>query len=79
MDTGASTSILPLPTLDALGILRERIIQEPLQVVGIGVLQQCTLGYVSLDLTVRPIRARTLVHVMDGDTSYHIILGLPWL
>ena len=79
VDTGASTNILPLPTLDALGILRERIIQEPLQVVGIGVLQQCTLGYVSLDLTVRPIRAHTLVHVMDGDTSYHIILGLPWL
>ena len=78
MDTGASTSILPLPTLDALGILRERIIQEPLQVAGIGALQQSTLGYVSLDLTVGPIRACTLMHVMDGDTSLGP-LGLPWL
>jgi len=36
VDTGASTNILPLPTLDALGIPQERIIREPLQVVGIG-------------------------------------------
>ena len=47
--------------------------------VGIGALQQCTLGHVSLDLRVGPIKARTLVCVMDGDTSYHIILGHPWL
>ena len=35
--------------------------------------------HVSLDLRVGPIKARTLVCVMDGDTSYHIILGHPWL
>ena len=33
----------------------------------------------SLDLRVGPIRARTLMHMMDGDTSYHVILGHPWL
>lgn len=42
-------------------------------------LQQCTLRHVSLELRAGPIKARTLVHVMDGDTSYHIILGHPWL
>ena len=46
---------------------------------GIGSLQQCTLGHVSLDLRVGPIRAHTFMHVMDGDTSYHVILGRPWL
>ena len=55
VDTSASTNILPLPTFDALGISRERIIPEPLQVAGIGSLQQCTLGHVSLDLRVGPI------------------------
>lgn len=45
--------------------------------LGIEALQQCTLGHVSLNLRVGPIKARTLVHVMDGDTSYHIILGGP--
>ena len=79
MDTSASTNILPLPTFDALGISRERIILEPMQVVGIGALQQNTLGHVSLDLRVGPIRAPTLIHVMEGNTSYHIILGHPWL
>ena len=33
----------------------------------------------SLDLRVRPIQAHTLMHVMEGNTSYHIILGRPWL
>lgn len=47
--------------------------------VGIGLLQQCTLGYAYLDLRVEPIRACTFMHVMDGDTSYHVILGHPWL
>ena len=46
---------------------------------GIGALQQNTLGHVSLDLRVGPIRAATLMHVMEGNTSYHIILGGPWL
>ena len=45
---------------------------------GIGSLQQCTVGHVSLDLKVGPIRARTLMHLMDGDTSYHVILDYPW-
>jgi len=39
VDIGASTNILPLPTFDALGILMERIIPEPMQVAGIGALQ----------------------------------------
>ena len=47
--------------------------------VEIGSLQQRTLGHVSLDLRVGPIRARTLMHMMDGDTLYHVILGCPWL
>ena len=47
-----------------------------MQVARIGALQQSTLGYVSLDLRVGP---PTLMHVMEGNTSYHIILGCPWL
>ena len=39
VDTGASTNILPLLTLDALDIPRERIIREPFQVARIGLLQ----------------------------------------
>lgn len=33
----------------------------------------------SLDLRVGHIKACTLLCEMDGDTSYHIILGYPWL
>ena len=79
VDIGASTNILPLPNFDALGIPRERIIPKPMQVAGIGALQQNTLGHVSLDLRVGPIWASTLMHVMERNTSYHIILGRLWL
>nr|POE89672.1 hypothetical protein CFP56_38060 [Quercus suber] len=79
VDTSASNNILHLPAFDALGIPRERIIPEPMQVARIGALQQNTLGHVSLDLRVGPIRAPTLMHVMEGNTSYHIILGHSWL
>ena len=37
------------------------------------------MGHVYLDLRLVPIRARTLMYVMDDDTSYHIILGCPCL
>ena len=79
IDTGASISILPLPTFDALGILRERIIPESMEVVGIDALQENNLRHVSFDVRVGPIRAPTVMHVMEGNTSYHIILGRPWL
>ena len=42
-------------------------------------LQQNTLGRVPLDLRVGLIRVTTLMYVMEGNTSYHIILGHPWL
>nr|POF27167.1 hypothetical protein CFP56_08538 [Quercus suber] len=79
VDTSASTNIFPLPTFDALGIPRGRIILEPMQVARIEALQQSILGHMSLDLMVGPIQAPTLMHVMEGNTSYHIILGRPWL
>ena len=44
VNTGASISILPLPTFDALGIPRERIIPEPMQVAGIRALHRILLG-----------------------------------
>ena len=77
MDIGESTNILPLPTFNALGISRERIIIELMQVVGVGALQLNTLRHVSLDLRVGLIRVTTLMYVMEGNTSYHIILGHP--
>ena len=62
-----------------LWAFQERIIPEPLQVAGIGSLQQCTLGQMSMDLRVGPIQAPTLMHIIEGNTSYHIILDRPWL
>ena len=44
VDIGVSTNILPLPTFDALGIPRERIIPKPMQVAGIRALHRILLG-----------------------------------
>ena len=47
--------------------------------VGIGALRLNTLGHVSLDLRFGPIRVPIATHMMEGNTSYHIILSRPWL
>ena len=47
--------------------------------VGTGALQENNLRYVSFDVRAGPIRAPIVMHVMEGNTSYHIILGRPWL
>ena len=44
VDIGVSTNILPLPTFDALGIPRERIIPKPMQLAGIRALHRILLG-----------------------------------
>ena len=46
---------------------------------GVRAPQQNTLGHLSLDLRVGPIQTPTLMHVIEGNTSYHIILGHQWL
>ena len=46
---------------------------------GIGLLQQHTLGHLSLGLRIGLIRAHTLMHVMDDNVLYYVILGHLWL
>ncbi len=36
-------------------------------------------GYVNVNLEVGPIKSPTRFHVIDAETSYHILLGRPWL
>ena len=46
---------------------------------GFGNSSEETVGHVLLDLKVGPIKALTCFHVIDAATSYHILLGRPWL
>lgn len=38
-----------------------------------------TIGFVYLDLMVGPIRTAHQFHIIDAQTSYHLLLGQPWM
>ena len=46
---------------------------------GVGRQQQDTLGYMSFEVKVGPIRAHMSFHVLEGEASYHMILDRIWL
>lgn len=45
--------------------------------IGFGGGRTYTTGFINLDLTVGPIRAAHLFHVIDPQTAYHLFLGRP--
>ena len=79
MDTSASTKILPLSTSEALRIPQEK---NHLRATPSGRDRIIATTYPRtciLRLEGRTYQSMTLMHVMKGDTSYHIILGHLWL
>ncbi|OVA02093.1 hypothetical protein BVC80_1261g7 [Macleaya cordata] len=79
IDTGASLNLVPLNIIKALRVPAKHVIRMPTTVYGFGGYTQDTMGQVNLDVKVRPIHASTTFHIIDADTSYHVLLGRPWL
>lgn len=75
LDEGSSPNIISLSALDAIGAPRESIMRLPTKVSSFG--EDCThtLGFVNVNLTVRLIRATHQFHVIDAQTSYHLLFG----
>lgn len=71
LDQGSS-----LPILVAVGVPRENIIRQLIEVSRFG---GCTytMDFVNLDLTVESSRAEHRFHVIDSQTTYHLMLGRP--
>ena len=79
MDTGVYINVILASTLKAMGVPKEKIVPRPITIYGINAQQQDTLGYVNIEVKVGPIKSRASFHVLDGATTYHMILGRAWL
>ncbi|XP_012837904.1 PREDICTED: uncharacterized protein LOC105958447 [Erythranthe guttata] len=79
VDGGSAVNILPKSTMRQLGIATEDLSRSRLTIQGFNQEGQRAIGMVRLDLTIEELAASTLFHVIDERTSYHLLLGWPWL
>ncbi|XP_012838511.1 PREDICTED: uncharacterized protein LOC105959033 [Erythranthe guttata] len=79
VDGGSAVNILPKSTMRQLGIATEDLSRSRLTIQGFNQEGQRAIGMVRLDLTIEELAASTLFHVIDARTSYHLLLGRPWL
>ncbi|XP_016167871.1 uncharacterized protein LOC107610323 [Arachis ipaensis] len=79
VDAGSGVNIIPTHIFLEMGGFADQI--RPIQVGlnafnGVGVKSR---GYVNTVLEVGPIKTNNKFHVVDGSSSYHILLGRPWI
>ena len=79
VDTGASVDLIPLSTLQAIGISERKIQRCLMEVTGFGGRGKNTTGHIQLWLKVGPIAPLARFHVVRMEVSYHVLLGRSWL
>ncbi|KAK9921974.1 hypothetical protein M0R45_030464 [Rubus argutus] len=79
VDTRSSLNIIPLYVLKAARIPQSRIVKSEMKISSFAKADEVSIGYIQLDLRVGPIRSWTKFQVLDVNTSYHVLLGRPWL
>ena len=77
VDIGASINLIPLNTLQAIGISERKIQGCPMEVTGFGKNGEYTASHVQLWLKVGPITSLARFHVVKTEVSYHVFLGRP--
>lgn len=79
IDGGSSINVMPLATIEAAGISKDRIVEQIIEIAGFAAEGQATLGHITVDLEVGQIKKPTRFHVINTRPSYHILLGRPWI
>lgn len=75
VDLGSSLNIISFSVLDVVGIPRDKIARQPIEVSSFRGHSMYTMGFVNLDLTVGPIRVAHKFHLMDSQMTCHLLLG----
>ena len=79
VDNGASVNLMPKNVFDTLPHGQERLILHEVILSGFDSNKSKTMGHIMVDLKVGPIRGPTRFHVLEEETSYHLLLGRPWI
>ncbi|GFZ09026.1 hypothetical protein Acr_20g0008340 [Actinidia rufa] len=78
VDGGASINAMPLSTFRRTEIFDYHMVKQPTTISGFGGDKEQSLGAVFVNLIVGNIRSTSKFHVIDTETSYHVILGRMW-
>ena len=79
VNTGASVNLIPLSTLQAVGISERKIQGCLMEVTGFDGRGEYTADHIQLWLKVGPIASLARFHVVKTEVSYHMLLGRSWL
>lgn len=79
LDPRSLLNIISLLVLEVVGLPRDRIMRQSIEVSGLGGNCSYSIGFVHLDLTVWPMRAAHQFHIIDSPTAYYQLLGRPWI
>ncbi|PIN20262.1 hypothetical protein CDL12_07045 [Handroanthus impetiginosus] len=79
IDGGSAVNIMPKSIMKRLGIPAEDLSRSRLTIQGFNQDGQKAIGMIRLDLMIGELKVSTLFHVIDARTSYHLLLGRPWL
>ena len=77
MDIGAFVNLIPLSTLQVIGISERKIQGCPMEVIGFGGRGKYTIGHIQLWLKVGLIASLARFHVVKTEVSYYVLLGRP--
>ena len=77
--TSTSVNLIPLNTLQVVGILESKIQGCPMEVTGLGGRGEYITGCIQLWLKVGLIASLACFHMVKTEVSNHILLGGPWL
>ena len=75
VDNGASVNLMPKSIFETLPHGQERLIPHEVMLSGFASNKSKTLGHIMVDLKVGPLRSPTRFHILEEETSYHLLLG----
>jgi len=79
VDPGFALSIMPRRVMQHLGIPTHRLSATQTTVYGFNANGICPIGKIKLKCQIRDLRSEVMCYVIDGDTSYNLLLGRPWI
>ena len=77
VNIGASVNLIPLSTLQAVGISERKIQGCPMEVTGFGGRGEYIADHIQLWLKVGPMASLAQFQVVKIEVSYHVLLGRP--
>ncbi|XP_074301299.1 uncharacterized protein LOC141632675 [Silene latifolia] len=78
IDGGSGVNLMPKSTMNELGITMDELSSSRTMIHGFNLNGERAVGMIRVNLTMGDLSSDTLFHVMDGKTSFKLLLGRPW-